>query len=263
MNDVTALLRRALDDEPPAAFVADDLVGRGRRTRRRRRAAAGGCAVALVAVASAGVVGLAGGDPATTPVPVAAGSTTSEVPERLTAENAERTIEDRLGIVFRDVNVHERMPAPDGAPALTVSGAIADPGGDSAFGFHLTGPDDGVTKRWQPTCEGSDFGNPGDRPAEEAYVGTCSTRTLANGAIVLWRSGRAPGGYARSSAMLGRPDGSWLAVEATNQAAVDPATCVESAAGKACPTGAVTRTEPAVTAEALRDLLVALEPATR
>ncbi len=268
MNDVTTLLQLAAEDAPPPAFDLDDVVARGRRVHHRRRAlAGGGLALALVAGVSAGAIAVTR-DPGTNAVTPARPAAEAEpgVPDRLTGDNAARTIADLLGVSFREVTVHERDPMPSGAPAVSLSAAIADARGDSSLSFHMmpagTAPA-AKPGRMRPTCDGSYFGNPGDGPPDEAYVGTCSTRTLGDGSVLLVRDGRAPGGYARAQAMLVRPDDSGMAVESTNQDTVDPKTCVETAFEKRCPVGPITRTDPGVTGDRLGDLLVALEPASR
>jgi hypothetical protein len=63
--------------------------------------------------------------------------------------------------------------------------------------------------------------------------------------------------------MLGRPDGSLAFAESTNQATVDPHTCIENATGQQCPVAPIVRSDPGVTARALGDLLISLEPLTR
>ncbi|MGH3463230.1 MAG: hypothetical protein ACRDP9_17360 [Kribbellaceae bacterium] len=269
---LTALLQRAVDDEPPSGFSAAEQVRRGRRARRRRTALASVSAVAAVAVVALVAVAVRGlADGATdatagTPAP----TTGSAGPSELTKDTVAATIEDALGVTFRTVKVQERMKMPSGQPALDLYGAIADPAGDTVFVFGMVGVDDGPTTpptgeetaRTLPNCKASDF-TVGTRPPQSAYVGTCHSQTLSNGAVVIWRSGHAPGGYARSAAMLGRPDGSEVFVESTNQAIVDPRTCVENGTGKHCPVGAIVRPDPGVTAQALGDLLVSLEPLTR
>lgn len=281
-DGLAALLQRAVDDEPPSEFSADQQVMRGRRARRGRSALTTVSAAATVTVVSliaVGVRGLEGGvtDPAagvpsgaSVAVSTPAATSRSAASSGLTKDNVAATIENELGTTFRTVTVRERMRMPSGQPALSLYGAIADPAGDTVFIFGMAGrerqpstpPTHERTGLTLPSCNGSDF-TVGSRPPESAYVGQCHSRTLSNGAVVIWRTGRAPGGYARSAAMLGRPDGSGVFAESTNQATVDPSTCVENATGKHCPVGAIVRPDTGVTAEALGELLIAMEPLTR
>ena len=269
---LAVLLRRAVDDEPAPGFTADQLVARGRRARRVRGSLTGLGTVAAIAVIALVAVTVRGpGDEATTTTAPAAAPGTGTTPApSLTRDTLDATLQDQLGVTFATVHVHERMRMPSGQPALDLSGSIAGQTGDTAFFFGMVGVDNDTDgshpspgPRLLPDCNGSDFTIGNDGPPENAYVGTCSSRMLDNGAIVIWRSGRAPGGYARSAAMLGRPDGSGLFVESTNQAIVDPITCIENSSGKHCPIAPIVQTDPGVTAQALGDLLVTLEPATR
>lgn len=274
---VATLLHRAVADEPPLGFTVAEQVRRGEVARRRRMAFAGVGALATVAVLAVGVSGLAhwvmGTTASTTVSAATAGSppaTASAEPRVLKKSTVAAVIEDALGVTFRTVKVQERMTMPSGQPALDLYGAVDDPGGDTAFAFGMVGADPRPTApttaeepRRTPTCAGSDFTVGSDGPPESAYVGTCHSRRLSNGAVVIWRSGNAPGGYARSAAMLERPDGSGTFVESTNQAIVDPRTCVEDSTGKHCPVSAIVRPEAGVTAQALGDLLISLEPVTR
>ena len=269
------LLRRAVDVEPALGFTADQLVARGRRARLVRGSLAGLSAVAtvsVIALVALTVRGPGGGDggAATIGTLAAAPGNGPAATTSLSQHNLAATLQDQLGVTFRTVTVHERMRMPSGNPALDLHGSIADPTGDTAFAFGMVGVDDNSDgthpspgPRLLPDCNGSDFTIGNDGPPESAYVGTCTARTLANGTVVIWRSGRAPDGYARSAAMLGRPDGSGMFVESTNQAMVDPSTCIENSAGKHCPIAPIVQTDPGVTALALGDLLIALEPATR
>jgi hypothetical protein len=274
-NGLGVLLHRAVDEEPALGFTADQHVARGRRARRVRNALAGlstVATVAAIALVAVTVRGPGGGDGDAATIGTAAGplGTGPAATNPLTQQTLVATLQDELGATFRTVTVHERMHMPSGNPALDLYGSIADPTGDTAFFFGMVGvePDsDGYQPspgpRLLPDCDGSDFTIGNDGPPEHAYVGTCTSQTLANGTVVIWRSGRTPDGYARSAAILGRPDGSGMFVESTNQAIVDPSTCIENSSGKHCPIAPIMRTDPGVTAQALGDLLVTLEPATR
>jgi hypothetical protein len=255
------LLRKALDDKSTPSFTADQQVARGRRARRVRSSLAGlstVAAFAVIALVAVTVRGLIDGNDVTIVTPAAPPSTRSTAMTPVTQDTLAATLEDQLGVTFRTVKVQERMRMPSGNPALDLYGSIADRTGDTAFSFGMVGAEAGRL----PNCNSTDF-TLGSRPPENAYVGTCTSRTLANGTVVIWRSGLAPGGYARSSAMLGRPDGSQVFVESTNQAIDDPSSCVENSSGKHCPITPIARKHPGVTAQALGDLLVALEPVTR
>jgi hypothetical protein len=184
------------------------------------------------------------------------------VPNPVTEDNIAQTVAEQLGIAFRDVNVQTRGRMPSGDHGISLYGAIDDPGGDSMLRvFAHTYDPGGGTHRPLPGCD-ADFNTDGPHP-ESAYVGDCSVTTLAGGAVLVVRSGVAPGGYARATAQLFRPDWSGLTAESTNQDTVDPKTCVETAHSKECPAAPITRADTGVTAQALGDLLVALEPATR
>ncbi len=270
MNDLTALLQRTLDDEPPLGFGVDDLVAGGRRARRRRSAVAGaGSVTALVLVAAALVAGARDAKDSVAPARPASAGSLPAVPDSITKDNRATTVEQQLGVTFRDVTVHERDRMPSGRTSVSLYGAIEDAAGPSAMMLALMRPDAGLAAREKAVhatgvpCDGYSFGNEGDTPPDAAYTGPCATRTLDGGVFVVERTGRTADGYARVIAMLFRPDGSGLATVVTNQDTVDPSTCVETAYSKNCPMAPITRPAPAVTARQLGDLLTALESATR
>jgi hypothetical protein len=270
---LAALLQRAIDDEPPSRFSTAEQARRGRNASRRRTALVGIGAVATVAVFALGAVAALDLHGGATRATLAAASE-SAGPSELSKDTVAATIADELGVTFRTVTVQERMKMPSGRPALDLYGALADPTGDTAFVFAMVGADAGPTgepttpptRRESaprlPSC-GSDFTVGNDGPPESAYVGTCHWQVLSNGTVVIWRSGRAPGGYARSAAMLGRADSSGVFAESTNQAIVDPRTCVENEFEKHCKVAAIVQPDPGVTAQALGALLTSLEPLTR
>ncbi len=243
----------------------DALVAAGRRGRRRRRTALllSGTAAAAVPVLAWALLGGSGSPVVVTP----AAEPAPTVPAQVTEDNLAQTVAEQLGITWRIATVHGRNDGrrPADGPTMTVFAAVADPAGDSALSLTSLGWADEQRGRARivPSCASAGpWGHEALEPALDSYTGPCTERTLAKGSVVIARDTRS-GAYARATALLVRPDGSSLMVESTNQAAPDPSLCTEDATGKHCPVPPITRTTTGVSATALSDLLVALEPATR
>ena len=114
----------------------------------------------------------------------------------MTRDTLDATLQDQLGVTFATVDVHERMRMLSGQPALDLSGSIAGQTGDTAFFFGMVGVDNDTDgshpspgPRLLPDCNGSDFTISNDGPPLNDWLGTCTSRSLDNGAIVIWRSG--------------------------------------------------------------------------
>jgi len=264
VNDVATVLHRALSDEPPLRLDPDDLLALGRRDRRRRRLALATTTAAVVVMASAVTASLQQSPAGTSPVAVAPGGWGAPaVPDTVTEHNLAEVVAQQLEIEYREVVVHGRDQRAPGLSTMNLSAAVDDPVGDTALTLHFLAANPDKPRRGAPHCgDGSSFGNPGEGPAEDTYVGSCNDYTLESGAALEVKDLRSDA-YAKVQAILVRPDGSTILAQSTNQDSVDPKQCVETETGKDCPMGEITRPTTGVSAQALGDLLASLEPATR
>jgi hypothetical protein len=286
MTDIRTVLEEAVSEEPPIGFRPADVLERGRRTRRRRRGAAlaalvtgAGVTAAVVGltVGGAGSAGrspaLAGGRPGHPKLSLAALETAAArasarpAVSGLTPRTARVTVDGiaagRLaGLVQRDAHVRLAQvqvsvlasggPGGQKHPFIDLGAGVAVTG-HPYVNVQVTPAGMLITK--MPTCaELSDLSSGNG----DGYYGPCHIRRLADGSILIARSGAtASGGFTMAQATLIRPDGSGIFAEDTNQAWTVPARIAKRGpAGKKLPP--VVRAQPPVGAGVLDQLVRSL-----
>jgi hypothetical protein len=286
MTDIRTVLEEAVSEEPPIGFRPADVLERGRRTRRRRRGAALAALVTGAGVAAA-VVGLTGGgvgSAARSPAlaggradhpklslaaleTAAARASARPAVSGLTPRTARVTVDGiaagRLaGLVQRDAHVRLAQvqvsvlasggPGGQKHPFIDLGAGVAVTG-HPYVNVQVTPAGMLITK--MPTCaELSDLSSGNG----DGYYGPCHIRRLADGSILIARSGgTASGGFTMAQATLIRPDGSGIFAEDTNQAWTVPARIAKRGpAGKKLPP--VVRAQPPVGAGVLDQLVRSL-----
>ncbi len=286
MTDIRNVLEEAVSEEPPIGFRPADVLERGRRTRRRRR---GAVVTALVTGAgvTAAVVGLTvGGAGSTGRSPALAGGRTGHpklslaaletaaarasarpAVSGLTPRTARVTVDGiaagRLaGLVQRDAHVRLAQvqvsvlasggPGGQKHPFIDLGAGVAVTG-HPYVNVQVTPAGMLITK--MPTCaELSDLSSGNG----DGYYGPCHIRRLADGSILIVRSGgTTSGGFTMAQATLIRPDGSGIFAENTNQAWTTPARIAKRGpSGKKLPP--VVRAQPPVGAGVLAQLVRSL-----
>lgn len=230
MTDVTTLLRTAIADEPPMQMTQADVIRRGRAARRRSR-------IGLGAAASVGVLGLA-----------AIAATLANVAASAPHHHAGTTTLAQLTATADQHAVVAVRPAGDsgahvgGITAAAIPGlverstgvdlvdaqvSVLPPTGDLdlAAGLGVAGhpylnvqviPAGNVSSVSESCADLSDLSS----PDSDGYAGPCSLQHLANGSVLIVRSGQTTtGGYTKAQADLILADGTAILAENTNQAA--------------------------------------------
>ena len=287
MTDIRTVLEKAVSEEPPIGFRPADVLERGRRTRRRRRGAAlaamatgAGVTAAVLALTLGGASpagrapGLAGGRTGHPKLSLAALETaaakasTRPAVSGLTPRTARITVDGiaagRLaGLVQRDAGVRLAQAqvsvlasgAPGGQkhPFIDLGAGVAV-AGHPYFNLQVTPANMLITK--MPTCaELSDLSSGNG----DGYYGPCHIRRLADGSILIVRSGRTTsGGFTMAQATLIRPDGSGIFAENTNQAWTAPARVAKRGHGSGKQVPPVVRAQPPVGAGVLAQLVRSL-----
>jgi hypothetical protein len=228
MTDITTLLQTAIADEPPMQLSQADVIRRGRATRRRGRivvATASAGVLGVAAVASTLAIGAAGGphhssgtaslgqlaadQHAVAAVHKARPHSGANV-GGITAANLPGLVEQSTGVNLVEAGVSVLAPTGDldlsagigvtGSPYLNVqvvpAGNISSASESCADLNVLTSPD------------------------SDGYTGACSMQHLADGSVLIVRSGATTtGGYTKAQADLILGDGTAILAEDTNQAA--------------------------------------------
>jgi hypothetical protein len=264
MPDITAQIKTAIGEEPPLGFEPADVIAAARRVRRRRRGvyAAAGAGVAA-AVAAGTVLALPGAGTGTGGT--VAGRATelsltslshiaSKRPSTVSGVSSGARVD---GVTAGDV--FTLFSKDTGAGVTAAKGSLLRPPGelDLAAGLAVDGhpylniqvAPRGTLSTAMPTCSGlSDLAS-GDG---DGYYGPCTIRRLADGSILVVRSGETKQGhFAMAQATLIRPDGSGVFAEDTNQAMVSTKVAEKSGSrGKPAPPPVVTG-KPPVSAGAL------------
>jgi hypothetical protein len=274
MTDIKTVLEEAVSQEPPIGFGPADVLERGRRARRRRRGTALAALVtgAGVTAAVAGLTsvsggtapGLAGGRAGHQRLSLAALETAAarasgrSAVTGLTPQSAHIKVDGiaagRLaGLVQRETGVRLSQAnvsvltsaGPGGAKHFFIDlGAGIAVKGHPYLNVQVTPAGSLITKT--PTCaELSDAAS----GTGDGYYGPCHIRRLADGAILIVRSGATKsGGFTMAQATLIRPDGSGIFAEDTNQPWVPPGK-MTTLRHKLAKEGAKTWRLPAVSAQ--------------
>lgn len=249
MPDIAAVLRTALDEEPPLGFGPADVVSRARKVRGRRRGAAAVAATAAATAAAVTGLVIAGGGPGVRTSGGSAGLTLAALSQTAartggshaargasgaTARNSGRAggatatgsagpvgvvdgipasrlaglVQRETGVRLKDVQVSLLRP-----PGELDMGAGLAVAGEPYLNVQVAPADTMITS--MPTCAKlSDLASGNG----DGYYGPCHIKRLADGSILVVRSGRtATGGYTMAQASLIRPDGSGVFAENTNQ----------------------------------------------
>lgn len=235
MPDVTMALRAAVEEEPPLGFGASDVVARARAMRRRRR----GLSVVGSVVAVAGVivviVGIAGGGaPARQPSTKSPALSVAAFERAAATRAISRSAKPGRAVSVAGLNAAnlpnlvERDTGVTLSPGASVT--VLQPGGelDLAAGIDVAGkpylnvqviPAHGLITA-APTC--AELSNVSSGQGD-GYYGPCRIQRLADGSILVVRSGQtATGGFTMAQALLVHPDGSGIFAEDTNQAWTAP-----------------------------------------
>ena len=233
MPDITAQIKTAIGDEPPLGFEPADVIAAARRVRRRRRgmyaAATAGVAAAVAAGAVLAIPGSNAGAPAGG-TPDGPGTRLSLTAlSRIAGKQVARTPGVLSGARVGGVNAAEvfaLFQKDTGAQVITPEASLLRPPGELnlAAGLAVSGhpylniqvAPAGAMSTATPTCaELSDLAS----GSGDGYYGPCSIRRLADGSLLVVRSGATRRGhFTMAQATLIRPDGSGVFAEDTNQA---------------------------------------------
>jgi hypothetical protein len=266
MPDITTQIKAAIGDEPPLGFGPTDVIATARRVRRRRRgvyaAATVGVAAAAVTVGTVVVLpgGGAGGAPSAhtldghattlslTALSRIAGRQPAAVPgapssarvDGVTAAEVFALFEQDTGTKVTSAQASLLRPAGE----LDLAAGLAVPG-HPYLNIQVAPPRTMITA--MPTCaELSDLAS----GSGDGYYGPCSTRRLADGSLLIVRSGETKQGhFTMAQATLIRPDGAGVFAEDTNQAMVSVGDFVKDKRKSASPP--VVSVNPPVGANAL------------
>jgi hypothetical protein len=231
MTDITTLLQTAIEDEPPMQLSQADVIRHGRAARRRSRAmvraaatvgALGVAAVGATVVSSvasgphhsAGTASLgqlaaaANRHPVTTVRP--SRSTSSAHVGGITPASLPGLVEHSIGVDLVDAGVSVLAPSGD----LDLSAGI-DVSGSPYLNVQVV-----PTGNISSASESCADLNVLTSPDSDGYTGPCSLQQLADGSVLIVRSGQTTtGGYAKAQADLILADGTAILAEDTNQAA--------------------------------------------
>jgi hypothetical protein len=232
MADITTQIKTAIGDEPPLGFDPADVITAARRARRRRRGGYAAVAAGMAAAVAGTVLALPGAGPGGAP-----GSHNTELSLTALSRIAGKpptTAAEFLSAVLHNTRV-DGVTAPEvfslftkdtGAGLASEQASLLDPPGelDLAAGLAVAGhpylniqvmPAKTLSTA-MPTCAGlSDLAS----GSGDGYYGPCTIRRLADGSILVVRSGETrTGHFTMAQASLIRPDGSGVFAEDTNQA---------------------------------------------
>jgi hypothetical protein len=228
MTDITTQLKAAIDDEPPLGFGPADVIATARRVRRRRGRFTAVTAGAAAVVTAGLVLALPGGTRAGNtpdghaaelsltslsriagrqPAAVPGGSSGARV-DGVTAAEAFALFEQDTGAQVTGAQVSLLRPPGE----LDLAAGLAVPG-RPYLNIQVTPPGTMITAR--PTCtELSDLAS----GSGDGYYGPCTIQRLADGSILIVRSGETKQGhFTMAQATLIKPDGSGVFAEDTNQ----------------------------------------------
>jgi hypothetical protein len=245
MPDISTQIKTAISDEPPLGFGPADVIAAARRTRRRRRnmyaAAAAGVAAVTVGtvIALPGGGGTPGSGPAATRTTELSLTSLSRIASKQPAVPGVPSTARVDGVNAADViALFERDT---GTKVASVQASLLRPPGDLDLAAGLDAPGHpylniqvtpaGTMTTAKPTCaELSDLAS----GSGDGYYGPCSIRRLADGSILIVRSGETrQGGLTMAQATLIGPDGSGVFAEDTNQAMQTADQVVKEKEGKA------------------------------
>jgi hypothetical protein len=237
MPDITEQIKTAIINEPPLGFEPASVIAAARRVRRRRRAGYTAATAGLAAAVTAGtVLALPGGGAGRTPAESTppgqparlsltalsriAGTRPATVPglradaarvdgKWVTAAQVFALFEKDTGIKVADTTVSLLQPPGD----LDLAAGLAVPG-HPYLNIQVTSAN--TLSTTMPACaELSDLAS----GSGDGYYGPCTTQRLADGSILVVRSGETrKGHFTMAQATLIRPDGSGVFAEDTNQA---------------------------------------------
>jgi hypothetical protein len=232
MPDITTQIKTAIGAEPPLGFEPADVIASARRVRRRRR---GGYAAATAGVAAAAVAGTVLALPGAAPGGASGGHNTGlslTALTRIAGKQPPSAI--KLSTVILNTTRVDGVTAPEvlslftkdtgaglasaqasllGKPAeLDVTAGLAT-AGHPYLNIQVTPAKTLSTS--MPTCAAlSDLSS----GSGDGYYGPCTIRRLADGSILVVRSGETrTGHFTMAQASLIRPDGSGVFAEDTNQ----------------------------------------------
>jgi hypothetical protein len=229
MPDITAQIKTAIGEEPPIGFEPADVIAAARRVRRRRRgvytAATAGVAAAVAAGTVLALPGQGGGsgtvdghatELSLTSLSHIAGKPPLKAPRSLPGARVNGvTAAEVFSLFAKDT----------GTGVTAAQGKLLRPPGelDLSAGLAATGhpylniqvAPPGTMSTTLPTCAELSDAASGDG---DGYYGPCTIRRLADGSILVVRSGKTKQGhFAMAQASLIRPDGSGVFAEDTNQ----------------------------------------------
>jgi hypothetical protein len=284
MSEMTTILNAALEDEPPLGFAPEDVVRRARSRRRKQRGlacaigalGAAGMTIAALTVATAphqahlpSVTALSVTDlaaraaaPPTETAPTNVRQVSGAV-DGLSSQVLPTLIQQDTGVTLTNINVTVLPPA----GALDFAAGI-DVAGTPYLNVQIAPAYTLITET--PTCAAlSDAaGGTGD-----GYAGPCTIQRLADGTILVVRSGQtARGGYTMAQAVLIHPDGSGIFAEDTNQTVMSAQgiSKLETTPGKgrgttrlAIAAPRVVREEPVLDAQSMAHLVRSLDAQAR
>jgi hypothetical protein len=230
MTDIITQLKATIDDEPPLGFGTADVITAARRARRRRRGRYTAVTAGAAAVVTAGLVLALPGGPQAGDAPVRhaaelsltslsriAGKQPAAVPggssgarvDGVTAAQVFALFEQDTGAQVTGTQVS--LLRPPGELDLAAGVAVA---GHPYLNIQVTPRGTMITAR--PTCaELSDLAS----GSGDGYYGPCTIQRLADGSILIVRSGETKQGhFTMAQATLIKPDGSGVFAEDTNQA---------------------------------------------
>jgi hypothetical protein len=234
MPDITTQLKAAIGEEPPLGFRPADVIATAHRVRRHRRsryaAGAAGVAVAvtvgtMLALPGSGADGTSAGNPpdghatelsltslsriAGTQSAAAPGVSPSARVDGVTAAEVFSLFEQDTGL--RLTETQASLLRPPGELDLAAGLAVS---GHPYLNIQVT-PSRTMSTA-MPTCaELSDLAS----GSGDGYYGPCAIRRLADGSVLVVRSGETrQGHFTMAQATLIRPDGSGVFAEDTNQA---------------------------------------------
>jgi hypothetical protein len=252
MPDITTQIKMAVSDEPPLGFEPGDVIAAARRVRRRRRGMYAAATAGVAAAAAAGtVLALPGGGGGAPPRGTLAGHATEMSLTSLSRIAGKQPAAASRALPTARVNgvtaaeTYSLFEKDTGMRVTAAQASLLRPPGelDLAAGLAVTGhpylniqvtPANTMITAMPNCAELSDLASGNG----DGYYGPCSIRRLADGSILIVRSGETrQGHFTMAQATLIRPDGSGVFAEATNQATQSVGDVVKEkeakAAGKA------------------------------
>jgi hypothetical protein len=270
MPDITTQIKTAITEEPPLGFGPAEVIAAAHRVRHRRRVTAATAVGAAAAVAVGTVLALPGGTATSTPTASTGGGTAKLT---LTALNHMATKRSAAapgvpsgGARVDGVNaagVFLLFEKDTGTNVVSTTASLLQPAEDLDLGaglavpghpylnIQVTGPFSTITA--MPNCaELSDLAS----GSGDGYYGPCSIQRLADGSILIVRSGETRQGHlTMAQASLIEPNGSAVFAEDTNQTFLTTEQIVKlkEAGDKTMPP--TVTTNPPVSASALADFV--------